>query len=84
MSELLSAEEIWSRFPEEWVLLDDLETDAGLKVQAARVLHHSKDRVEIWRKAQEAPSKRIAVSCIFSCVPLEPPRRIKCSLCVSR
>ena len=61
MSDVLSATEIRQRFDSEWVLLDDPKTDAALEVQSGRVLSHSKDREEVYRKAIELRPKRFAV-----------------------
>lgn len=63
MNDILTVSEIKSRYPFEWILLDDPQVDpATLEVQAGRVVCHSKDRDEVYRKAVELPSpKRIAV-----------------------
>ncbi|MCS7198364.1 MAG: hypothetical protein NZ930_06790 [Candidatus Bipolaricaulota bacterium] len=53
MSEILSLSEIQERFPGEWVLLEDPQTSESLTITAGRVLWHSKDRDEVYRKARE-------------------------------
>jgi hypothetical protein len=61
MSEVLTVGEMESRFDSEWVLVGDPETDASLHVQRGRVIHHSKDRDEVYRKAVELKPKRFAM-----------------------
>lgn len=53
MNEVLTMEEIEERFDGEWVLLEDPELTEALHVTKAKLLWHSKDHDEIWRKAQE-------------------------------
>ena len=54
-------EEIESQFDSEWVLIEDPRTDEGLKILSGRVLHHSKDRDEVYRKAVSLRLKRSAL-----------------------
>jgi hypothetical protein len=62
MNEVLTLAEINERFPSEWVLLGDPQTDTYLGVQGGTLLCHSKDRDEVYRKAIELPApKHIAV-----------------------
>ena len=61
MGETISFAEIQKRFDSEWVLLEDPETDKGLKVESGKVLWHSKDRDEVYRKARELRPKHSAV-----------------------
>lgn len=60
MAERLSMAEIESRFESEHVLLDEPETDENLKVLSGIVVCHSKDEDEVYRKAIELRSKRVA------------------------
>jgi hypothetical protein len=53
MSELMSVTEIRARFESEWVLLENPELTEHLEVKNGKVLWHSKDRNEIYRKARE-------------------------------
>jgi hypothetical protein len=53
MSELINYAEMKARFPGEWVLVGDPTTDENLHVTAGKVLWHSKDRDEVYRKARE-------------------------------
>ena len=61
MYEILTRAEIHSRFHAEWVLVDDPQTGEALDVQAGRVVFHSKDRDEVYRKAIELRPKRFAM-----------------------
>ena len=60
MDSVLTVKEIRERFPSEWVLIGDPQTAETLAVQAGKVLHHSKDRDEVYRKAVELRPKRFA------------------------
>lgn len=53
MSEHLSIAEIHERYDSEWVLLDSPLTDENLEVRSGTVLHHSRDRDEVYRRAIE-------------------------------
>lgn len=53
MDEVLTLADILARFNAEWVLLGDPETGESLEVTGGKVLWHSKDRDELYRKAQE-------------------------------
>ena len=46
---LLTKEKIKTRYPNEWLLLEDFELDAATSLRKGRVLAHSKDRGEIHR-----------------------------------
>jgi hypothetical protein len=61
MDELMTIAEIEARFPSEWVLVEDPETNEALEVLRGRVRCHSKDRDEVYAKAVELRSKRSAV-----------------------
>ena len=61
MSDVLTAAEIESQFRSEWVLVGDPETDDSLHVRSGRVIYHSKDRDEVYRKAVELRPKRFAM-----------------------
>jgi hypothetical protein len=61
MSEVLTIEEINRRFPNEWVLIGDPDTNESLEVLSGTVLCHGKDRDEVYQAAIDLPSpKRIA------------------------
>ena len=53
MDEVLSLAEIETRFDAEWVLLEDPQVNERLEVLSGKVLWHSKDRDEVYRKAIE-------------------------------
>jgi hypothetical protein len=61
MGDILTIAEIHSRFDSEWVLVGDPSTDDSLQVQHGRVLYHSKDRDEVYRKAIELRPPRFAM-----------------------
>jgi hypothetical protein len=52
MSEILTIQEIQSRYDGEWVLVGDPEVDASLNVQRGEVLWHSRNRDEVYRQAR--------------------------------
>jgi hypothetical protein len=61
MDEVLTIEEIEARYAPEWVLIAEPQTDEALNILAGKVLFHSPDRDEVYRKAQELRLDRIAV-----------------------
>lgn len=61
MGDVLTVAEIETKFNSEWVLVGDPETDDSLHVQRGRVIYHSKDRDEVYRKAVELKPKRFAM-----------------------
>lgn len=61
MNEVLSMSEIESRFPAEWVLIDDLQVNEAQEIKAGRVVCHSKDREEVDRRAIGLKPKWFAV-----------------------
>lgn len=56
----LTIEEVYARYPAEWVLLGDPETTEMNEVLAGHLLWHSKDRDEVDRKALESPVSHVA------------------------
>ena len=46
---LLSKDKIRSKYPNQWLLLEDFELDASTTLRKGRVIAHSKDRGEIHR-----------------------------------
>ena len=60
MDEVMTIEEIESRFNSEWVLVGDPVTDATNHVLSGRVLAHSADRDELYRRAIAINPKRSA------------------------
>jgi hypothetical protein len=61
MDQEMTIEEIRSRFDSEWVLIEDPKTDEELNILGGRVLHHSKDRDEVYRRAVALRPKRSAL-----------------------
>jgi len=49
MNDVMTLEEMETRFPDEWILVEDPQTNDALEVQSGRVLCHSKDRDEVYR-----------------------------------
>ena len=60
MDEVLSLAEIETRFKSEWILMEDPETTEELQVIRGKVLWHSKDRDEVYRKARELKPRHSA------------------------
>jgi hypothetical protein len=60
MGSWVTAAQIEEQFEAEWVLLGDPETNDALEVQRGKVLWHSKDRDEVYRKCE--PNSQIPVN----------------------
>jgi len=58
MEEVLTITQIEARFDSDWILVGDPQTNEALEVQSGKVLWHSKDREEVYRKAVELRPKR--------------------------
>jgi len=61
MNEEMTIAEIESQFESEWVLIEDPQADEALNVLGGKVLYHSKDRDEVYRKAVSLRPKRSAI-----------------------
>ena len=61
MDQVLTIENIKQQFASEWVLIDDPQMNEALEVLGGKVLHHSKDRDEVYRKAVSLRPLRSAV-----------------------
>jgi hypothetical protein len=61
MEEVLTISQIEFRFPDEWILVEDPQTNDVLEVQGGKVRCHGKDREEVYRKAIELRIKRFAM-----------------------
>ena len=61
MNQILTIESIKQQFESEWILIDDPQTNDSLEVLSGKVLHHSKDRDEVYRKAVALRPRRSAV-----------------------
>lgn len=51
MSQTMTIGEIESCYPSEWILIEDPVTNDALEVESGKVLWHSADRDEVYRKA---------------------------------
>ena len=60
MKEVLTLDEIKARYPSEHVLLEDPQTNADHEVLGGRVLWHSTDQTEVYRKGIEMRPRRFA------------------------
>jgi hypothetical protein len=61
MNEIMSLVEIQEKFDSEWVLVEDPETTESLEVTKGKVLWHSKNRDEVYRKARELSPRSSAI-----------------------
>jgi hypothetical protein len=59
-SERLTIKQMEKRYPSEWILIVDPETDDSDEVVAGKVVFHSKDRDEMYREAIKIDAKVIA------------------------
>ncbi len=57
----MTIEEIRAQFGGEWILLEDPRTNDALEVLSGKVLHHAKDRDEVYRHAVARRPKRSAI-----------------------
>jgi hypothetical protein len=60
MGEVLTIEEIYARYPDEWVLIDQPESDEYQRVRRGKVVFHSPDRDAVDAKSLELPVPRHA------------------------
>ena len=60
MNEVLTLDEIKARYPSEYVLLEDPQTNPNHEVLGGRVLWHSTDQQEVYRKGIEMRPRRFA------------------------
>jgi hypothetical protein len=61
MNQILTIAEMEAQFTSEWLLVEDPQTNESLEVQTGKVICHSPDREEVYRKAVELRPKRFAV-----------------------
>ena len=54
----MTIKEIETQFENEWILVNDPETNETLEVLGGKVLHHSHDRDEIYRHAIALPKPK--------------------------
>jgi hypothetical protein len=60
MDELLTIDELKTRYPDEHLLLVDYVNDEHDQITAGRVLCHSKNAEEMWRQGNQLQPKRSA------------------------
>ncbi len=61
MEHEMTVEDIRAQFDGEWVLIEDPQTNEALEVVRGKVLHHGKDRDEVYREAVARRPKRSAI-----------------------
>ncbi len=61
MDEILTIEQIESRYAPHWVLIAEPQTDEMQRLLAGRVIFHSPDRAAVWEKVGELRLDRVAV-----------------------
>ena len=61
MNDVMSLAEIHAQFKSEWILVRDPETNEALEVTKGKILWHSKDRDEVYRKARELAPRHSAI-----------------------
>jgi len=61
MDRQMTAKEMETQFHDEWILIGDPETSETLEVIKGTVLHHSRDRDEVYRHAVALRPKRYAI-----------------------
>jgi hypothetical protein len=61
MENEMTIQEIEARFDSEWVLVENPRTNEALEVLSGKVLHHCKDRDEVYRRAVALRPGRCAV-----------------------
>lgn len=57
----MTIKEMESRFVGEWILVENPLTNEALEVLSGNVLHHSRDRDEVYRRAVALRPKRSAI-----------------------
>ncbi|MCX7046608.1 MAG: hypothetical protein NTX50_14120 [Candidatus Sumerlaeota bacterium] len=68
MKRICTYHEMQDRFPDEWVLVGNPETDASLQVVSGTLLFHSKNRDELYRKARKLSPRECAIL-YFGAIP---------------
>jgi hypothetical protein len=58
MEQQMTVEEMRAQFVDEWILINDPETNESLELLSGKVVCHSKDRDEVYREAVDRRSKR--------------------------
>ena len=61
MKKILSLSQIQKSLDSEWILVGDPELSTNLTIRRGRLLFHSKDRDEVYRKARQLKPKHSAI-----------------------
>ena len=61
MDNIMTVEDMKTQFESEWVLVENPQTNDALEVLKGKILHHSKDRDEVYRRAVALRPKRSAI-----------------------
>jgi hypothetical protein len=61
VSDVMTIEEIESRYAPDWVLIAEPQTDEMQRLKSGKVIFHSPIRGEVWDKARELKLERVAV-----------------------
>jgi len=70
MDDVLTWDEIVAKYPDEWVLIDDPETSAGLNIVRGRVLGHDPELKIVERLDNETRARYTAL--LFTGSPTDP------------
>ena len=57
----MTMEEMRAEFGDEWILVENPATNEALEVLSGTVVHHAKDREEVYRQAVSRRPKRSAI-----------------------
>jgi hypothetical protein len=60
MNEILTIQEIEMQYNSEWVLMEDPELTPQMEIARGKVLYHSKNRDEVYQRANELRPKHSA------------------------
>jgi hypothetical protein len=75
MNEVMTKEEMYERYPREWILIGDPQPEDAVGLAGGTVLWHSKDREEVYRRVTELPAPRRIAFLYTGPVP-EPGTRV--------
>ncbi|HHT9121807.1 MAG TPA: hypothetical protein ACFYEF_02955 [Candidatus Wunengus sp. YC63] len=67
----MTLEEIKQQYPDQWVLVEFLELDEELKVIEGKVIAHSRNKEDIYKKLLELENEKIAIE-FTGDMPAEP------------
>ena len=57
----MTMQEMQARFEDEWILVEDPQTNKALEVMKGKVVYHGRDRDEVYRQAVARRPKRCAI-----------------------